>query len=102
MTTPISLQKITKFFHYGPVQKPMRDWLIIIGLALVAFFASIFFNVVTFWNIMEHKSIVKQVTTSVPVINQNAINKVNTIFSTRATEQVKYESGVYSFTDPSQ
>ncbi|HQU08269.1 MAG: hypothetical protein B7X04_03750 [Parcubacteria group bacterium 21-54-25] len=87
---------------YGTQLKPARDWFVVVGVVLTLLALNIVWNVINFQNIITEKTPPLATQTVVSTINQTAIEEVQQVFSTRASEQTKYESGAYTFTDPSQ
>lgn len=96
-----SIQNLQKV-HYGDQLRPVRDWFVLIVVTLVVLGSGAILNVLEFKNIISNK-----ITTPSPVSHSSALNgaamqKVQDIFTARANRQAKYESGDYSFTDPSK
>jgi hypothetical protein len=86
----------------GAKGDPVRDWLLLLALALVAFIAIVVWNVWAFDTVAQGGVIGAPVSTAPPVFNRSSIDTINTVFQMRATEEAKYVTGVYRYTDPSQ
>ncbi len=80
----------------------MRDWLILLSLALLAFIGIVVWNVWTFNNVAQGGVIGTAATSTPPVFNRSSIDTISSVFQMRGTEEAKYVTGVYRSTDPSQ
>jgi hypothetical protein len=93
------------FFHRfrsGVRGDPVRDWLVLLSLAIVALVCIIVWNVWAFDTVAQGGSISAAATSTVPTFNRSSIDTINTVFQTRAAEDAKYVTGVYRYSDPSQ
>jgi len=102
MIKPPSFNNFLHALTYGAQLKPARDWLIVVSIALAILILSIIWNIVNFRGTIANDKVSVITHVSAPAINQSAIQNVQQLFSVRASEQTKYESGSYSFTDPSK
>jgi len=89
-------------FRYGERLNPVRDWFVLLALSLMALACIIVWNVWAFGTIAQGGIIGSAATSSPPVFNSSSLDAINAIFSNRAVEEMKYETGVYRFADPSQ
>ena len=102
MTIVTHLIAYLKRLHYGTCIDPTRDWLVLITLSAVAFASIVVWNAWTF-NTAASGGVIGTAATSTPsIFNQSSIDAITTVFTKRAAEEKKYESGVYHFADPSQ
>lgn len=102
MTTPPFLKNLSHTFSYGTQLKPARDWIVVVSIALIILAFSIVWNIFNFRHIVAEKAAPATTNVYAPTINKTAIQSVQQLFSERASEQTKYESGAYSFADPSK
>lgn len=87
--------------HYGNQLYPARDWLVLISVAIIILGISTVWNILEFRNITINQVPVSTTASHSTAIDSAAMQQVQKIFSARAGAQAKYESGAYSFTDPS-
>ncbi len=97
---PSSANFIQKIKH-GNYMNPTRDWIVIISIVFVVLVVGIVWNVFAFLGAVSGPTISNTVPTKSAVLDSNAMHKVNKLFDARRTEQLKYESGAYTFSDPS-
>ena len=90
-----------KHFHYGALN-PVRDWLTISTVSLIALASIVVWNVWAFGTVAQGGTIGSVATSSTSTLNQFSLDQINNIFSSRAAEENKYMSGVYIYADPSQ
>ncbi len=81
---------------------PVRDWLTLLTLSIIALAAIIVWNAWTFDTVASGGVIGTPMTTTQPVFNHSSLDAIHTIFASRAAEEEKYVTGAYSFADPSQ
>ena len=81
---------------------PARDWLVLFTLFVLAFASIIVWNVWAFDTVSRGGVIGTVATSTQPVFNNSSLNAIHTVFEKRATEEAKYVTGVYRYTDPSQ
>ena len=86
---------------HGWRRDPARDWLTLLG------FAALFFSIILVWSIWTFDTAAKggiigsTPAPSSPALQTASLKVVQAIFASRATEEMKYASGTYSFVDPS-
>ncbi|GEM_PF-1131284 len=95
-----SFKKLPRAFPRSVSINPTRDWLILISLVLLLLIANIIINIFGFQQLVSRRNDITIPPSSAPAINEQAVQNVQQIFVTRASEQAKYESGAYSFTNP--
>ena len=94
------LDSLSKLFTYGDRVHPTRDWLVLLGSAVVLFLLSVVWNVFLFSQIENGKPIGAVPTKpSTPDVGAS-VTDVQQIFQQRATEENHYQSD-YHFVDPS-
>lgn len=81
---------------------PVRDWLIILTLSILAFIGLIVWNIWAFDTVSRGGVIGTNATGTPPVFDGSSMEAVRTVFSKRADEEAKYVTGVYRYADPSQ
>lgn len=81
---------------------PVRDWLILLTISILAFVGIVVWNIWAFDTVARGGVIGTTATSTPPVFNSSSLEAVNEIFSKRATEEAKYVTGVYRYADPSQ
>ncbi len=82
-------------------QDPVRDWLALLALSLLAFVSIVVWNVWAF-NTVARGGVIGVSATSTPVFTSSSLDTIRAIFEKRAAEEAKYATGVYHYTDPSQ
>lgn len=97
-----SLRNILNKVKAAMQPDPVRDWFVIVVITIFFLFLDIFSSFFGFQDIMFKKQPNIIAPTPTPIINRKAINETQQLFDSRASEQTKYESGAYSFTDPSR
>ncbi|MGD0328660.1 MAG: hypothetical protein ABSB00_03060 [Minisyncoccia bacterium] len=98
----ISIFSFSKRLHYGARLEPVRDWLSLLTFSAIALVGIIVWNVWAFDTVISGGVIGSSATSTPPVFSQSSLDTIHTIFANRAAEEEKYETGTYSFTDPSQ
>jgi hypothetical protein len=81
---------------------PVRDWLLLLTLAFIAFVCIVVWNVWAFDTVAQGGSIGTAATSTPPAFNSSSIDTINSVFQSRANEEAKYVTGVYRYSDPSQ
>lgn len=87
---------------YGERINPARDWLILLGLGLILVAAVIGWNVWAFDTVANGGVIGSNATSTPTVFNRSSLDTIHAIFDSRAAEEEKYQTGVYTYSDPSQ
>ncbi len=85
----------------GASVDPIRDWLMLLTLALIAFVGIVVWNVWAFDTVAGGGTIGAPTIKAPAAFNPAALESIRTIFANRAAEESKYMTGMYSFTDPS-
>lgn len=101
----MTMTSITSFFRrlrYGTQVNPTRDWLTLLTLSALVLVSIIVWNVWAFDTVANGGVIGAVATSTPPAFNQASLNTIHTIFSNRADEELKYQTGTYRFVDPSQ
>ena len=93
--------KLKSRFRYGQRIDPSRDWLVLLSVSGIILAVIVVWNVWAFDTVSKGDSIGAPVETGAPLFNQASLNELNAMFSARASEEQKYQSGAYTFTDPS-
>ncbi len=97
--------RLSSFFQRlrsGATGDPVRDWLVLLTLALFAFVCIVVWNAWAFDTVAQGGVIGTAATSTSPVFNASSIDTINSVFQMRAAEETKYVTGVYHFVDPSQ
>lgn len=81
---------------------PIRDWLILVALSVIALAGIIVWNAWAFDTVASGGVIGPPTTSSAPAFSRSSLDDINTIFSNRATEEEKYKNNTYHYADPSQ
>lgn len=81
---------------------PARDWLALLTLSAIALAGIIVWNAWAFDTVANGGAIGASTTTASSVFNSASLNTIHVIFTNRAAEEAKYQTGVYNYTDPSQ
>ncbi|MCR4333470.1 MAG: hypothetical protein NUV60_00390 [Patescibacteria group bacterium] len=94
----------TRFFkqrHLGAGVDPVRDWLLLLTVLAIALAGIIVWNIWAFDTVANGRSIGAPVPRTPPAFNASSLDTIRVIFTNRAAEEAKYETGVYRFADPS-
>jgi len=88
--------------HYGAGLDPVRDWLVMLMLSIIAFVGIVVWNIWAFDTVANGGAI--GITPSAPqqLFNHTSLDAIHTVFEKRADEEAKYVTGVYRYADPSQ
>ncbi len=84
---------------------PMRDWSALLVIVAIALIGSVMWNVWTFERVINGEaigSLPAPVASFTEAPDQATLNTAHAIFEKRATEEAKYVTGIYHYTDPSQ
>ncbi len=100
-TTSEAIQGLRNI-HYGSQLRPMRDWFVLIIIAIMLLGFGAVWNVLEFNHIITGKIVAPPSASHRNVLNGMAIQKVRDIFTARAKRQLKYESKDYPLADPSK
>lgn len=96
------LSSFIKRMRFGISGDSVHDWLVLLALSTIALISIIVWNVWAFDTVASGGALGTPHTRAPEVFNKSSLETIRTIFENRAVEEVKYESGVYRFTDPSQ
>jgi len=81
---------------------PMRDWLVLFTLFILAFMSIVVWNAWAFDTVAQGGVIGTSATSTPPAFNRSSLDAIHTVFAKRAAEEAKYATGVYRYADPSQ
>lgn len=81
---------------------PIRDWLVLVSFFIAACAGIIVWNIWALDTVVSGGAFGKQTISAPPVFNQSSLDAIHTIFTSRAEEEAKYETGTYRFSDPSR
>ena len=90
-----------KRMRSGTTVDPVRDWLVLLTLATITLVGIIVWNVWAFDTVAGGGTIGNTTVKAPEIFSQSSLQTIRTIFENRAAEEAKYETGVYTFTDPS-
>lgn len=102
MTISKTTGSFMKRLHDDTRPNPTRDWLILCALSVVAFTGIVLWNVWAFNTVAQGGVIGAPSPAVAPAVSRSSLDTVHSIFASRAAEEMKYETGVYRFVDPSQ
>jgi hypothetical protein len=97
-----ALQLFLKRFRSGVRSDPVRDWIVLLTLSILAFVCIVVWNVWAFDTVARGGSIGAQATSTPAVFDRESIKTIHKVFEERAAEEAKYVTGVYRYADPSQ
>ncbi len=102
MNTHTDISSLLKRMHGYTHRDPMRDWLALLTLSIIALMGIIVWNAWVFDTIANGGVIGSATTETQPIFNHSTLDSIHAIFASRATEEAKYITGAYTFVDPSQ
>lgn len=82
--------------------EPLRDWIVLSAVTVVILAGVVAWNLWTFGAITGSSSPGEPAADTRPAFSPSSLNTIQDIFENRAAEEMRYETGVYSFSDPSQ
>lgn len=94
------VQKVIARFSYGDQVRPLRDWFIVIAIALLLLAGSAGWSYYLFER-TSASDILGPVGTAAGTVNTASLDTVREVFLTRAGERVHYQTD-YHFVDPSR
>jgi len=97
-----SIGSFLKHIRSSAYLDPVRDWLALLTLSMIALVGIIVWNVWAFDKVASGGTIGTSSTTASAIFSRSSLDAIHTIFTNRAAEETKYVTGVYSFVDPSQ
>ena len=80
---------------------PERDWIMLLIASMIVFVGVIVWNVWAFDTVVNGGTIGSSVASSSPTFNQPSLDAIHSVFESRATEEAKYTSNEYRYSDPS-
>lgn len=86
----------------GAERDPVRDWLTMLTLSLVACTGIIVWNIWAFDTVARGGTIGSTVVHTPPIFSRSSFDAINAVFEKRVAEEAKYETGEYRYADPSQ
>ncbi len=92
---------LLKRFRPSATLDPARDWLVLLILTTIILAGIIVWNVWAFDTVAGGGAIGTPPAKAPATFSQSSLDTIRTIFANRASEEAKYTTGVYSFTDPS-
>lgn len=102
MTMSRSTTSFLRRLRSGAQFDPVRDWLTMLTVSAIALAGIIVWNVWAFDTVASGGAIGAPPIGAPAVFDPASLKAINAIFADRAAEEAKYETGVYTFTDPSQ
>jgi hypothetical protein len=84
------------------VLDPVRDWLVLLTLSIIAFISIVVWNAWAFDTVANGGTIGATAPTAATSFDPASLNAIHEIFEDRAGEAGKYMNGMYRFADPSQ
>lgn len=96
-----SVGPFLKRLRSGAGLDPIRDWLALLTLSAITLIGIIVWNVWAFDTVASGGTIGAPAITTPAAFSRTSLDGIHTIFASRAAEEARYETGVYSFTDPS-
>jgi len=85
--------------HYGERIRPVRDWLVILGVSAVLLVVSVVWNTLIFIDVVQG-DVIGSAEPREDVPN-GSIETIRELFESRAAEETRYENE-YRFVDPSR
>jgi hypothetical protein len=101
MNSFTSITACIRRFYRGS-SDPTRDWLAMLTVSLFILIGIIVWNMWAFDTAASGGVIGASATTTPSAFTQSSLNTIRSVFSNRAEEEAKYETGTYHFADPSQ
>lgn len=83
---------------------PVRDWLALLTLSVIALASIIVWNLWTFETVVGGGAIGAAPANTAPstMPDRASLDAIHALFESRAAEEAKYATGVYRYADPSQ
>jgi hypothetical protein len=94
---------IFKKSMYGQLLRPKQDWFVILAIAAALLVISIAWNLWLF-DAVKGGAVLRNAPATPTTLSasEQTLGAVQQAFVARAQEETKYETGVYTFVDPSQ
>lgn len=97
-----SINSLLSRFRSAAHFDPMRDWLVLFTLSILAFVSIVVWNAWAFDTVARGGVIGTSATSAPPIFDRSSLDAIRTVFVKRAIEESKYATGVYRYADPSQ
>lgn len=81
---------------------PVRDWLVLLTVSIIALAGIIVWNVWAFDTVANGGIIGKPAAKAPAAFNNSSLDTIHAVFSSRVEKEEKYITGAYRFIDPSQ
>jgi hypothetical protein len=102
MRLPTPVSSYFSRLRSGVAGDPVRDWLILLTLWVLALVCLIVWNIAVFDEVANGGTFGTSATSTPAVFNRSSIDTIDAIFQNRVIEESKYVTGVYRYVDPSQ
>ncbi|MBI2409958.1 hypothetical protein HYV30_02860 [Candidatus Kaiserbacteria bacterium] len=96
-----NISTLLKRLRYDTID-PARDWITLLMLAFIALAGILSWHLWIFQTVIEGGDFSATETSAPPLFDPAELRTIRAIFEARAAEVRKYETGIYSFADPSQ
>lgn len=80
---------------------PVRDWLILLALSFIVLAGIIVWNVWAFGTVASGGTIIESTAQAPTAFTNSSLDTIHSIFTSRAEEEEKNETGIYRYADPS-
>jgi hypothetical protein len=87
---------------YGLRLNPVRDWNVLMTLVLTTLLIIVGWNAWLFKQVAGGASFGSVASAGVTPLNQTKLDALAEVFTSRASEQLKYKDGTHHFIDPSK
>lgn len=102
MNTTHTFESLAKRLRYGPQLDPARDWILLLTFSGVILAGILAWNIWAFHTVARGGTIGESPVAPPPVLDRSSLDTIHGILTSRAVEEAKYASGVYTFSDPSR
>ncbi|MDE1919699.1 MAG: hypothetical protein KGH56_03335 [Patescibacteria group bacterium] len=96
------MTSLLKHFRLGSNRNPVRDWLALLTLSIMVFAGIVVWNIWAFDTVASGGAIGAPAVTAPPIFSRSSLDAVHAVFSSRADEESKYQTGAYRYADPAQ
>jgi len=101
MNTLASILSFVRRLRYGAGLDPVRDWLVMLILSIIAFIGIVVWNVWAFDTVANGGAIGAAPSNPKQLFRQSSLDAIRTVFEKRADEESRYVTGAYRYADPS-
>ena len=101
MNTSSHIGSFLKRLRPGERIDPARDWMLLLILSTIILAGGIVWNAWAFDTVANGGVLGSPAPKPQPVFKRSSLDSINSIFSARAAEEAKYETGTYRYADPS-